>query len=47
MKLQVNLFYVLIAMFFSFSYSQTKFGTSLGLNTSRFTDEFKTINVLI
>ncbi len=31
-------------MFVSLSYSQTKFGASLGLNTSRFTDEFKTIN---
>lgn len=26
------------------SYSQTKFGTTLGLNTSRFTDGFKTVN---
>ena len=31
-------------LFISFGYSQTKYGATLGINTSRFTDEFKTVN---
>lgn len=36
---------VLIAIFcVQFCYSQTKYGATLGINTSRFTDEFNTVN---
>ncbi len=31
-------------LFATLSYSQTKFGATLGMNTSRFTDEFNTVN---
>ena len=45
MKIKTILFFSLIAMLFiSFGYSQTKYGATLGINTSRFTDEFKTVN---
>jgi len=45
MNIKTNLFYGLMAMLFiSFGYSQTKYGATLGINTSRFTDEFKTVN---
>lgn len=43
MRNRITIFLVLIICFTS-SYSQTKFGATLGLNTSRFTDEFKTVN---
>lgn len=35
---------IIFLLFATFSYSQTKFGATLGLNTSRFTDGFKTVN---
>lgn len=35
---------LVLSLFITFSYSQTKFGASLGINTSRFSDEFNTIN---
>ncbi|MCA0133763.1 outer membrane beta-barrel protein [Winogradskyella alexanderae] len=43
MRNRIALFIVFIICFTS-SYSQTKFGATLGLNTSRFTDGFKTVN---
>lgn len=43
MRNRIALFIVFIICFTS-SYSQTKFGAILGLNTSRFTDVFKTVN---
>ena len=38
------LFFLTFLLLASSSYSQTEFGTILGLNTSRFTDEFRPVN---